>query len=140
MAYTKTTWSENDIITAEKLNNIEEGVSQSNSVYEIELTEEEFSSFASGNYTSDSPLTKVLNEDEIEKILKCNLIKLYCNTSNLSASFILYLYESEIFENIKGNWYSFLTGLGNSYRNLCLSVTTDENTIKIFCDSIKFNS
>ena len=36
MSYTKTTWSENDIITADKLNNIEEGVSQSNSVYEIE--------------------------------------------------------------------------------------------------------
>lgn len=140
MSYTKTTWNNNDIITADKLNNIEEGVSQSNSIYEIELTEEEFSSFASGNYTSDSPLTKVLNENEIEKILKCNSVKLYCNTSNLSASFILYLYQSEIFEKIKANWYSFLTGLGNSYRNLYLTVTTEENTIKTFSDSIKFNS
>ena len=43
MSYTKTTWSENDIITADKLNNIEEGISNSLRVYEIKLTEEEIS-------------------------------------------------------------------------------------------------
>lgn len=40
MSYTKTTWQTGDTITAEKLNHIEDGIADSGSVFNINVTEE----------------------------------------------------------------------------------------------------
>ena len=71
MAYTPTIWSENDIITADKLNNIEEGIEE-NSLFldlgEVELipTDQEFSytftvPFPGGSLESESAMELMLN-------------------------------------------------------------------------------
>lgn len=40
MAYNKTTWANGDVITAEKLNNIEQGIADSNDVVYINYTDD----------------------------------------------------------------------------------------------------
>lgn len=69
MAYTPTIWSENDIITAEKLNNIEEGIKENNlflDLGEVELTstDQEYS------YTFTVPFPEELTETSILNFLK----------------------------------------------------------------------
>lgn len=81
MAYTPTIWNENDIITAEKLNNIENGVSEVGGVYELELTEEELNQATLA--TSTSPFVKDIAEEDYLKIENSNLIKLH--TGDISS-------------------------------------------------------
>lgn len=89
MAYTPTIWSENDIITAEKLNNIEEGI---DNTLEISVSGEEFNqALTEGLIIEDS-------SDLLEKYLKNNIkyIKLKINTeeANITVSFC-YIYQND---------------------------------------------
>ena len=61
MAYTKNTWTQNDLITADKLNNIEEGISDT-SVFYLTLPAEAIS--------SSEEYTKNLTEEEINSFKK----------------------------------------------------------------------
>ena len=81
MSYAKNTWTEGDVITAEKLNNIENGVSEVGGVYEIELTEEELNQATTA--TISSPFVKDITEEVFLKIENSNLIKLH--TGDISS-------------------------------------------------------
>ena len=98
MSYTKTTWSENDIITADKLNNIEEGVSQSNSVYEIEIPSEALKA------TRFEPYEEEITDEEYFLITNSNCLSL--KVKNTSMEY--YLYKNMTLEesNIAGISYA----------------------------------
>ena len=85
MSYVKNTWTEGDVITAEKLNNIENGVSEVGGVYEIELTEEEW-----GQAESGSGFKKTINEEEYIKLKNNNIIDIYVNLPDNPVHFSLY--------------------------------------------------
>ena len=130
MSYTKTTWSENDIITADKLNNIEEGISQSNSIYEIELTEEEFEQLQTGT------LEKNITEEVYLKIRNSNVINLkgsgggYFLTRNLNLSND---YNITYYLNIMA------PSLVSNPQALIAEVIGIENSYKIFFETVEFN-
>lgn len=91
MSYAKNIWNEGDVITAEKLNNIEDGVSEVGEVYELELTEEEWSSISGSNVGEG--FSKEISEEEYLKVKNCNQIKLItssniiiCNKSCIYSS------------------------------------------------------
>ena len=70
MAYIKNTWTQNDLITADKLNNIEEGVYQSNNfITEIDLTD------CFGQFIENGSCTKIITEDEALKYNNSILLK-----------------------------------------------------------------
>ena len=69
MSYTKTTGSENDIITAEKMNNIEEGVSIFGDIYTLEITSEDLSAAQEVGY-----ITKTITKEDFQKIINSNFI------------------------------------------------------------------
>ena len=96
MSYVKNTWTEGDVITAEKLNNIENGVSEVGEVYELELTEEEIS-----QVNNDEGFIKLLTEEEYQRIIKNNLLKI---TVSNNSFYVLYKNmvsaENYIFVNI----------------------------------------
>lgn len=78
MAYTPTIWSENDIITAEKLNNIEKGIGNLRDFYDIgELTAIDFPA-----YTSKVMLEKELTEEQFLEIKEKKAIKGFIKVNN----------------------------------------------------------
>ena len=78
MAYTPTIWSENDIITAEKLNNIENGIGNLRDFYDIgELTVIDFPS-----YTSKVMIEKELTEEQFLEIKEKEAIKGFIKVNN----------------------------------------------------------
>ena len=72
MSYTKTTWSENDIITADKMNNIEEGIDSF--VYELDASK----------YTTEmgSDELKIIIDEETFIDIKNSLILIVTNIAN----------------------------------------------------------
>lgn len=77
MTYVKNTWSENDIITAEKLNNIENGVSNSSNPFVIEVTQEE-----AETARTEEGLTKTITEEEFLKAINSNTVSIKSDATN----------------------------------------------------------
>lgn len=78
MAYTPTIWSDNDIITAEKLNNIENGIGNLRDFYDIgELTVINFPA-----YTSKVMIEKELTEEQFLEIKEKEAIKGFIKVNN----------------------------------------------------------
>lgn len=110
MSYVKNTWTEGDIITAEKLNNIENGVSEVGGVYELNVTEEEWSQMISSS--TDSPWQKDITEEEFIKIENSNKIKLISNNNQNSTFFnkqATYYYESGSTKEINIDFNTFVS-------------------------------
>lgn len=61
MSYTPTDWKTGDVITADKLNNIEGGIADNNMFY-VNIQEND------GNYTADKTVQQVLSAHESGKI------------------------------------------------------------------------
>lgn len=128
--YTKHTWQAEEVITADKLNNIEEGISQSNSIYEIELTEEEFEQLQTGT------LEKNITEEVYLKIRNSNVINLkgsgggYFLTRNLNLSND---YNITYYLNIMA------PSLVSNPQALIAEVIGIENSYKIFFETVEFN-
>ena len=78
MSYVKNTWTEGDIITAEKLNNIEEGASIFGDVYSLEITSEESTGVQEVGY-----ITKFITKEEFQKIVNSNFIYVVNNTGDI---------------------------------------------------------
>lgn len=94
MSYTKTTWSENDIITADKMNNIEEGIDSLGKILIID--DILFSIFSS----PDAPYEKVITEEEYNEYIKYDRIKLSFYEESIGTSeFILFKSGKEGTEN-----------------------------------------
>ena len=127
--YTKHTWQAEEVITADKLNNIEEGISQSNSIYEIELTEEEFEQLQTGT------LEKNITEEVYLKIRNSNVINLkgsgggYFLTRNLNLSND---YNITYYLNIMA------PSLVSNPQALIAEVIGIENSYKIFFETVAF--
>ena len=130
MSYVKNTWTEGDVITADKLNNIEEGVSQSNSVYEIELTEEEIEQMESAT------LVKNITEEDYLKIRNSNVITfkvsggVYFLTRNIN---IPSNYDSTVYLNIMA------LSLESNPQALIATVSGNENSYIIRFSKVNFN-
>ena len=128
--YTKHTWQAEEVITADKLNNIEEGISQSNSIYEIELTEEEFEQLQTGT------LEKNITEEVYLKIRNSNVINFkgsgggYFLTRNLNLSND---YNITYYLNIMA------PSLVSNPQALIAEVIGIENSYKIFFETVEFN-
>ena len=128
--YTKHTWQAEEVITADKLNNIEEGISQSNSIYEIELTEEEFEQLQT------RILKKNISEEVYLKIRNSNVINLkgsgggYFLTRNLNLSND---YNITYYLNIMA------PSLVSNPQALIAEVIGIENSYKIFFETVEFN-
>ena len=108
MAYVKNTWTEGDVITADKLNNIEEGVSEVGGVYELTVTKEEWSQMISSS--ADSPWQKDITEEEFVKIENSNKIKLIKDNNQNSVIFDKrnsYYYESGSTKEINIDFNTF---------------------------------
>lgn len=118
MSYVKNNWTEGDIITAEKLNNIENGVSEVGGVYEIELTEEELEQAAIGEVTRD------ITSEEFQKLLSLNTIKVNLNDSGDYISY--FLYRSVSLNNTENIIFQAL--INNS---ISATVINQDNTYKI---------
>lgn len=89
MAYTKNTWTQNDLITAEKLNNIEEGVS-SNGILHLTLPEEA--------YTSINTYIQSITEEEFNNWKEFAIVCLERNTQTS--------YQEQMVD-VKYNFYLF---------------------------------
>lgn len=133
MSYVRNEWKENDIITAEKLNNIEEGVSQSDSVYEIELTEEELEQLEAA--TLEFPFTKDITEEDYLNIKNSNIVKLklgenaaYFLTRNTEGG-----YASAIY------FLAFMApSLSHDPQSIMVGVGKNENFYKLVFEIIRF--
>lgn len=133
MSYTKTTWSENDIITAEKLNNIEEGVSQSNNIYEIELTEEEIEQMESA--TLESPFTKDITEVDYLNIKNSNIVKLKLGKN--AAYFLARNTEAGYFSAIY--FLTFMApSLSHDPQSIMVGAAKNENSYKLIFEIVRF--
>ena len=141
MSYSKNTWNEGDVITAEKLNNLEEGVSQSNSVYEIELTKEEYSSLIQGTYSEASPLEKNISSEEIINLLKCEKISLTLLEDSDTPLTKIILNLIQVFkekDTFITNAYSCFSSTSTGIN--CIMCHTDNSSNKLYITSTKFNS
>ena len=133
MSYIKNNWTEGDIITAEKLNNIEEGVSQSNSVYEIELTDEELEQLEAA--TLEFPFTKDITEEDYLNIKNSNIIKLklgenttYFLTRNTEAGYFSAIY-----------FLAFMApSLSHDPQSIMVGAAKNENFYKLVFEIIRF--
>ena len=93
MSYVKNTWTEGDVITADKLNNIEEGIDSLGKILIID--DIPFSIFSSGN-----PYEKTITAEEYNEYIKYDRIKLSFYEEMIGASeFILFKSVKEGTEN-----------------------------------------
>lgn len=65
MAYTKTTWATGDTITADKLNNMEDGIAANDNFLVVKIN------FVSGAFTSDKTYAEIMEADTAGKIIIC---------------------------------------------------------------------
>lgn len=98
MSYVKNTWTEGDVITAEKLNNIENGVSEVGGVYEIEIPSEALKA------TRFEPYEEEITDEEYFLITNSSCLSL--KVKNTSMGY--YLYKNMVLEesNIVGVTYA----------------------------------
>lgn len=102
MAYVKNNWTEGDVITAEKLNNLEEGVSEVGGVYELTVTEEEWREIMSSTY--EEPWSKSITEEDFLKIKNSNILDLIINSpDNLSH---IYLWKEQLYMDMNVAYFN----------------------------------
>ena len=84
MAYVRNEWKENDIITAEKLNNLEEGC---NNTFDLGVIDVELPTEENPNFSIEGNLT----DEQIEKLRKCNQVSISTAEGDENFSTISYL-------------------------------------------------
>ena len=100
MSYTPTVWNENDIITAEKLNNLESGI---DNIFEITA---DLTSLLTGK--SYDPITVKLYSEQIQKFVKSNINFIKVNVSD--SNFCIFSKNIEYNEN-SGVYYLYNNGI-----------------------------
>ena len=86
MAYVRNEWKENDIITAEKLNNLEEGCDD---IFDLGVVDITFP-------TEENPSVSIeenLTEEQVEKLWNAKRVKFSVMYSGTPMSFILNLFQ-----------------------------------------------
>ena len=84
MSYVRNEWKENDIITAEKLNNLEEGC---NNIFDLGVIDVELP-------TKENPIFSIegnLTDEQIEKLRKCNQVSI-SSTAGVDGNFSIISY------------------------------------------------
>ena len=111
MSYTKTTWQNGDIITAQKLNNIEEGVktsSENSSIFIIEVEQNYNSDLGSYDLISNTTFNDMLEAKNNGKLLVLNLLNMpkeYGDQFDVYVFHSYYDYGSSS-ENTKFSFYN----------------------------------
>lgn len=100
MSYTPTVWNENDIITADKLNNIESGI---DNIFEISA---DLTSLLTG--VSSDTVTVNLNSEQIQKFIKSNINFIKVNVSD--SNFCIFSKAVGYSEN-SGVYYLYNNGV-----------------------------
>lgn len=102
MSYVRNEWKENDIITAEKLNNLEEGCDD---IFDLGVVDITFP-------TEENPSVDIegnLTEEQVEKLWDTKKIKISTINSGLTTSFILNLFQEQLNSSLQAKLknYSF---------------------------------
>lgn len=132
MSYVRNEWKENDIITAEKLNNIEEGVSQSVKNFKLELTSEEVQPAFTAS--DSNPFIKNISEEEYLSALESNMLTL---TAQNSDEYLYFYKRSNITTSLA--FWNIISSTGNSFSITVITFFGSEENYKVCFISKEFN-
>lgn len=139
----KNNWTEGDVITAEKLNNIEDGVSEVGRVYETNITLGDWELIK--NSSIPDIWSKEITEEEYLNIKSSNQIKI--NVGNTLVSYYLYKGMSAkndiIFLHISTEGLSVSPGQPGLFFSIILGAgksSESDSSFEIFIYTTKFSS
>ena len=132
MAYVRNEWKENDIITADKLNNLEEGVSQSVKNFKLELTSEEVQ--LAFTASDSNPFIKNISEEEYLSALESNILTL---TAQNSDEYLYFYKRSNITTSLA--FWNIISSAGNSFSITVITFFGSEENYKVSFVSKEFN-